>query len=173
MVNKAGGNGRIAVYAGTFDPITLGHIDVIKRALRIFNKIIVAITTNPRKVPLFTLEERVKLARESLAGLDNVEVESFDGLLVDYMKKKGAKTILRGLREVSDFSYEFQQAIINRKLYSEVDTVFIMTSPKYFYINSTIVKELVKLGACIKGFVPENVEIALRKKLLAKDDAKN
>ncbi|MCD6247597.1 MAG: pantetheine-phosphate adenylyltransferase [Candidatus Diapherotrites archaeon] len=165
MKNDAGDNGRIAVYAGTFDPITLGHVDVIKRAVRIFNRVIVAITTNPRKTPLFTVEERVQLAKDALAGIENVEVESFTGLLVNYMKRKGAKTILRGLREVSDFSYEFQQAIINRKLYNEVDTVFIMTSPEYFYINSTIVKELVKLGACVKGFVPENVEIALKKKL--------
>ncbi len=158
-------NAKLAVYAGTFDPITLGHIDVIKRAVRIFDKVIVAITTNPRKRPLFTLEERVKLAKEALASIENVEVESFTGLLVDYMKKKGARTILRGLREVSDFSYEFQQAIINRKLYEEVDTVFIMTSPKYFYINSTIVKELASLGACISDFVPANVEKALKEKL--------
>ena len=156
-------NAKIAVYAGTFDPITLGHIDVIKRASRIFDKVIVAITNNPRKVPFFSIKERVALAKDALAGMKNVEVESFTGLLVDYMKRKNARVILRGLREVSDFSYEFQQAIINRKLYKKVDTVFIMTSPRYFYVNSTIVKELAAMGACIKQLVPENVEKALIK----------
>lgn len=155
---------KIAIYPGTFDPITLGHIDVIERACRIFDRVIVAITNNPRKSQLFTIEERIKLAKDALGKIKNVEVDSFTGLLVEYMKSRNARTILRGLREVSDFSYEFQQAIINRKLYENVDTVFIMTSPKYFYVNSTIVKELASMGACIKELVPPNVEKALFEK---------
>ncbi|MEM4662421.1 MAG: pantetheine-phosphate adenylyltransferase [Candidatus Diapherotrites archaeon] len=151
-------NPKVAVYPGTFDPITYGHIDVIERASKIFDKVIVAVTNNPRKQPLFTVEERVTLAKEALKHIPNIEVDSFEGLLVNYMKSKKAKTVLRGLREMSDFSYEFQQAIINRKLYEEIDTVFIMTSPKYFYINSSVVKELASLGACIKELVPPVVE---------------
>lgn len=158
-------NLKVAVYPGTFDPITLGHIDVIKRACGIFDKVIVAITDNPRKVSLFSIEERKKLAKVALARIKNAEVDSFRGLLVDYMKRKKTSIIIRGLREVSDFSYEFQQAIINRKLYEKVDTVFIMTSPKYFYVNSSIVKELASMGACIRELVPRNVEKALFEKL--------
>ncbi|MCX8189767.1 MAG: pantetheine-phosphate adenylyltransferase [Candidatus Diapherotrites archaeon] len=159
---------RVAVYPGTFDPITLGHIDVIKRASNIFDKVIVAITNNPRKQPVFTVEERVRMARDALAYIKNVEVDSFDGLLVNYMIKRGAKAIVRGLREMSDFSYEFQQAIINRKLCEDIDTVFIMTSPKYFYVNSSTVKELASMGACLKDLVPENVQETLYKKFKAR-----
>lgn len=158
---------NIAVYPGTFDPITLGHIDVIERASNIFDKVVVAITNNPRKQPLFRVEERVEMAIGALAHLKNVEVDSFQGLLVNYMKKKGAKAIVRGLREMSDFSYEFQQAIINRKLCEDIDTIFIMTSPKYFYVNSSIVKELAAMGACLKELVPENVEKKLCEKFKA------
>ncbi|MEM4598140.1 MAG: pantetheine-phosphate adenylyltransferase [Candidatus Diapherotrites archaeon] len=158
---------NIAVYPGTFDPITLGHIDVIERASNIFDRVVVAITNNPRKQPLFRVEERVEMAVGALAHLKNVEVDSFQGLLVNYMRKKGAKAIVRGLREMSDFSYEFQQAIINRKLCEDIDTIFIMTSPKYFYVNSSIVKELAAMGACLKELVPENVEKKLCEKFKA------
>ena len=159
---------RAVVYAGTFDPITLGHIDVIKRALKMFDSVIVAITTNPAKKPLFSLEERVRLARESLKGIDGVEVESFTSLLVDYVKRKNTSLILRGLRELSDFEHEFQQALINRKLYPKADTVFVMTSPRYFYVSSSMVREISSLGGSVKEFVPAPVEAALEKKFACK-----
>ena len=155
---------RSVVYAGTFDPITNGHIDVIKRALKMFDSVIVAVTTNPKKKLLFSVEERVRLARESLKGLNGAVAESFSGLLVDYLKKKNAHTILRGLRELSDFEHEFQQALMNRRLYPECDTVFVMTDAKYFYVNSSVVKEIASLGGSVNGFVPKPVEAALRKK---------
>lgn len=160
---------KIVVYAGTFDPITNGHIDVIKRALKIFDSVIVAITTNPKKEVLFSLEERVHLARESLKGLRGVRVESFSGLLVDYLKKKNAGIILRGLRELSDFEFEFQQALMNRSLCPEVDTVFVMTSAKYLYVSSSLVKEIALLGGRVKECVPKPVETALRKKFAKKE----
>jgi len=155
------------VYAGTFDPITLGHIDVIKRALRVFDSIILAITDNPRKKPLFSLNERIFLTEKALKELKikNVKVKSFNGLLVDFMKKNNLKIILRGLREVSDFEVEFQQAIVNKKLNNEIDTFFIMTDKKYFYLSSTLVKELALFNADLKEFVPKTIEKALKEKL--------
>ncbi|MEM0359859.1 MAG: pantetheine-phosphate adenylyltransferase [Candidatus Diapherotrites archaeon] len=155
---------RIAVYAGTFDPITNGHIDIIKRALKMFDSVIIAITTNPKKTPLFSLEERVAMAKASTKNLQGVSVESFSGLLVDYLKKKKAHTILRGLRALSDFEYEFQQALMNRKMLPEADTVFIMTSPKYFYVSSSVVKEIASLGGSLCECVPKPVEKALKAK---------
>lgn len=155
---------RTVVYAGTFDPITDGHTDLVKRALRVFDSVIVAVARNPEKEPLFSLEERVQLARQSLKGVRNVKVEPFSGLLVDYLKEKGRFVILRGLRELSDFELEFQQALMNRRLYPECDTVFVMTDAKYFYVNSSVVKEIASLGGNINGFVPKPVEAALRKK---------
>ncbi len=152
-----------AVYAGTFDPVTLGHLDVIKRGAELFDELIVGVTNNINKKPLFSLKTRVKLIRDSV-GLDNVRVESFNGLLVDFCKKKKINTILRGLREVSDFSNEFQLAMINRKLAPKIDSVFVMTSPEFFYLNSSTVKEIALKKGSLKGLVSKNVEKALKKK---------
>lgn len=165
MVNMAE---RSVVYAGTFDPITMGHVDVVKRALKMFDLVIVAVTTNPAKKPLFSLDERVALAKSSLKGFQRVKVESFSGLLVDYLKKKGIRTILRGLRELSDFEYEFQQALVNRQLYREADTVFVMTSAKYFYVSSSLVKEIAKFNGDLDECVPKPVKKALQAKFLVK-----
>jgi len=156
---------KIAVYPGTFDPITLGHLDVIKRASKLFDKVIVAVTNNPAKKPLFSIKERVELIKEAASGLP-VEVDSFSGLLVDYLKKKKVKIILRGLRELSDFTSEFQQAIINRKLDNGIETVLVITDAKYFYLNSTMVKEIASMGGELKCFVPKTVEKALKKKFM-------
>ena len=155
---------RTAIYPGTFDPITLGHIDIVQRAIKLFDTVIVAVTTNPQKKPLFSLNERVALAKGALAGLPCVEVDSFNGLLVKYAQEKKCNIILRGLREMSDFEKEFQQAIVNRKIAGSIETAFIMTSAKYFYLNSTMVKEIAAMHGQIDCFVPKNVEAALRKK---------
>ena len=156
------------IYAGTFDPVTLGHLDVIKRALNMFDRVIVAITTNSEKKPLFSLNERVGLVKQCTRDLKGVHVESFNGLLVDYAKRKRVNVILRGLRELSDFEYEFQQAIINRKLAPSIETVFIATSPRYFYLNSTAVKEIASFKGKIDCFVAPVVEKALKKKFSGK-----
>jgi pantetheine-phosphate adenylyltransferase len=155
---------KIAIYPGTFDPITNGHVDLIQRGLRIFDKIIVAVAENPKKAPLFTAEERVKMAEEAVKGLGNVKVESFDGLLMDYAREKGAKAIIRGLRAVSDFEYELQMALMNRRLDQEIETVFMMPSEEYSYLTSSIVKEVASLKGSTKGLVPEAVEKEFRKK---------
>ncbi len=155
---------RTAIYPGTFDPITLGHVDIVQRALKLFDKIVVAVTSNPQKKSMFSLKERVSLTRKSFAKFPSVEVDSFDGLLVDYAKKRNCNVILRGLRELSDFEHEFQHAIVNRKLAGSIETVFIMTSAKYFYLNSTVVKEIALLHGKLDCFVPKAVEEALRKK---------
>ncbi len=157
-------NARIAVYAGTFDPVTLGHLDVIERAMRLFDKVIIAITTNPKKKPLFSLRERIALVRECTKGIQGISVEGFAGLLVDFLRKKKAKVILRGLRELSDFETEFQQAIINRKLAPSIETVFVVTNSKYFYLNSTAVKEIASMGGSIECMVAKPVEKAFKKK---------
>ncbi len=154
-----------AVYAGTFDPVTFGHLDVVGRALGLFEELIVLVAKNPRKEPLFSAEERVELLEKALAGKKNVKVEAFDGLLVDYLKEKGLKFVVRGLREMIDFGNEFQQAITNKKLNPEIETIFLMTSPKYFYLNSTLVKEVVKFGGPAGEFVPKEVEEALKNKM--------
>jgi len=156
---------KTVVYAGTFDPITNGHIDVVERALKIFDSVIVAVTTNSRKEPLFSLKERVELTKQSLKGMQAVKVESFNGLLVDYLKEKKVDIILRGMRELSDFEFEFQQALINRKLDPEVDTVFVITSPKYFYVSSSLVKEIAEFdNTKLSDCVPIAVKKALEKK---------
>ncbi|MBN1941178.1 MAG: pantetheine-phosphate adenylyltransferase [Candidatus Diapherotrites archaeon] len=156
---------RVAVYPGTFDPITFGHMDVINRALELFDKLIIGVSTHPNKIPLFSLEERKKLVADSVKGLSKAEVDSFDGLLVDFCKKKHAATMIRGLRALSDFESEFQRATINRKLSPNLDTVFVMTSDKFFYLNSSIVKELALFGGKIDCLVPKHVEKALKQKL--------
>ncbi|WP_457570658.1 pantetheine-phosphate adenylyltransferase [Desulfovulcanus sp.] len=153
---------RIAIYPGTFDPLTNGHVSLVKRGLNLFDLIIVAIAYDSPKDTLFTLEERVDMAREVFAGRPEVRVESFDGLLIEYARKKHAKAVLRGLRAVSDFEYEFQMALMNRRLDHNIQTVFLMTDYKWLYISSTIIKDVAKLGGDIHGLVPEVVE----KKLL-------
>jgi len=153
---------KTAVYPGTFDPITNGHLDVIKRALKIFDKVIIAVLENEKKQPIFSAAERIEMIKEATKDLD-VEVESFDGLLVNFLKKKNASIIIRGMRAMSDFDYEFQMAIANKKM-GEAETIFIVTDKEYFYLNSRLVKELARLGGPLGGLVTKNVEEALRKK---------
>jgi len=155
---------RIAIYPGTFDPITNGHIDVLKRAILLFDKVIVTIAQNAAKSPLFTIEERLEMIRECVKGLENVEVDSFQGLVVDYARRKGACAIIRGLRAVSDFEFELQMALMNRKLAHELVTVFLMPNEKYVYLNSTIVKEVARFGGDVSAFVPPLVERKLKEK---------
>jgi len=155
---------KIVIYPGTFDPVTFGHLDVIERALQLFDKVVIAVTTKPDKKPLFSLGERVSLLKKCVAGLGRVEVESFSGLLVDYLKKKQVRIIIRGLRELSDFEQEFQQATVNRKLSPDIETVFVVTSPKFFHLNSTVVKEVASMNGRVDCFVPKHVELALKKK---------
>jgi pantetheine-phosphate adenylyltransferase len=145
---------KSAIYPGTFDPLTNGHLSIINRALKIFDKLVVAILTNPQKTTLFTLDERIYMIKEVLKGKPNIEVESFDGLLVDYVVQKKTNIIIKGLRALSDFEYEFQMAIMNRKLNREIQSVFLMTDYRWFYISSTIIKEAARFGGEINGLVP-------------------
>jgi pantetheine-phosphate adenylyltransferase len=154
---------KIAILPGSFDPITNGHLDVIKRALKIFDKVIIAIGENPEKKCLFSLKERIDMIKTSTSKL-NVDVEHFNGLLVDYAKKKKANAIVRGLRAVSDFDYEFQSALMNRKLCRDIETIFIMTRGMYSYLSATIVKEAARLGADLNGMIPKVVEQKLKRK---------
>jgi pantetheine-phosphate adenylyltransferase len=156
---------RIAIYPGTFDPITNGHLDIVQRAARIFDKVIVAAGDNPRKKTLFSLKERAHLISESVKEIANVEVDTFRGLLVQYAKKKKAKAVIRGLRAVSDFDYEFQMALLNRKLAPDLETVYLMPSEEYTYINSSIVKEVAYFGGRLDGFLPPFVARALADKI--------
>jgi len=156
---------RIAIYPGTFDPITNGHLDIVKRASQLFDKIIVAVSDNPHKSPLFSLEQRRRLVQETVVGLKNVDVDVFDGLLVEYAKGRGASALIRGLRAVSDFEFEFQMALMNRKLMPELETVYLMPSEEYTYINSTIVKEVARLGGSVDCFLPPVVAKALKEKV--------
>jgi len=155
---------RIAVYPGTFDPITNGHLSVVNRGLKLFDKLIIAILNNPQKAPLFTLDERIYMIKESLKGKTNIEVESFDGLLVDYVANKNSNIILKGLRALSDFEYEFQMALMNRKLDRKIQSVFLMTDYKWFYISSTIIKEAARFGGDISGLAPKLVCKKLKEK---------
>jgi pantetheine-phosphate adenylyltransferase len=159
---------KICVYPGSFDPVTNGHIDIIQRAARMFDKVIVAVVANPNKQPAFTLEDRAAFLKRVLSDMDNVEVDSFSGLLIDYMHVKKASVIIRGLRAVSDFEHEFQMALMNKKLDDNIETIFMMTSGQYSYLSSSMVKEVAGLGGCIKGLVPDEIlpEVvrALRKK---------
>jgi pantetheine-phosphate adenylyltransferase len=145
---------KSAIYPGTFDPLTNGHLSIINRALKIFDKLVVAILTNPQKTTLFTLDERIYMIKEVLKGKPNIEVESFDGLLIDYVVQKKTNVIIKGLRALSDFEYEFQMAIMNRKLNREIQSVFLMTDYRWFYISSTIIKEVARFGGEINGLVP-------------------
>lgn len=156
--------GKAAVYPGTFDPITNGHLSIVNRALKIFDKLIIAILNNPQKQPLFTLEERISMIEGIFKGKPNVEVDSFDGLLVDYVVEKKTNVVLRGLRALSDFEYEFQMALMNRKLNREVQSVFLMTDYKWFYTSSTIIKEAAQYNGDVSGLVPSHVNALLKKK---------
>ena len=155
---------RIAVYPGSFDPVTNGHIDVIERALKIFDKVIVAVGDNPGKKPLFSSRERVDMLKESTNHLKNLEIDNFSGLLLDYAKSKNSKIIIRGLRAVSDFEFEFQRALLNRVVDSDTETVFIMTKENYVYLNSSIIKEIAMFNGKVTGLVPKIVEKRLREK---------
>ena len=155
---------KTAVYPGSFDPVTNGHIDVIERALKIFDKVIVTVGDNPEKKSTFTIEERMDMLRESTKDIKNVEIDSFSGLLLDYVKNKNSKIIIRGLRAVSDFEFEFQRALMNRVVDNEIETIFIMTKEHYVYLNSSIVKEMAMFGGKLNGLVPEIVEKKLKEK---------
>jgi pantetheine-phosphate adenylyltransferase len=157
----------IAVYPGSFDPITNGHVDIIERGARLFDRIIVAILLNLDKKPLFNVPERVEIARETFRAHTNVEVDTFDGLLVDYVRRRKAQVIVRGLRAVSDFEFEMQMALMNRRLSGDVETVFMMPAEPYTYVSSRLVKEVVALGGSVAGLVPPGVEARLRDKQLA------
>jgi pantetheine-phosphate adenylyltransferase len=155
---------RRAIYPGTFDPVTYGHMDIIKKAKDLFDEIIVTVAVNPTKNPLFTLQERLDLLNESLRDYENVYVDSFNGLIVDYARQVGAISIIRGLRAVSDFEYEFQMALMNRKLATDVTTVFLIPHEKYTYLNSTIVRNLASLQSDVSDFVPPAVQSAMKEK---------
>jgi len=154
----------LAVYPGSFDPLTNGHVDIIARGARLFDRIIVAILLNAEKAPLFSVAERVDIAREVFKGRPNVEVDTFDGLLVDYVERRHAQVIVRGLRAVSDFEFEFQMALMNQRLNSNIETVFMMPAEKYTYISSRLIKEVFSLGGRVSGLVPDLVEERLREK---------
>ena len=156
---------QAAIYPGTFDPVTNGHIDLIKRAQEIFSEVIVAVAANPQKAPLFNVQERVAMLKKATAGLSNIEVVGFDGLVVDFARERRAKVLVRGLRMVSDFEYEFQMALTNRKLSPDVETIFLMPHESYSYLSSKLLKEAASLGANLSSFVPDFVEIALKEKL--------
>ncbi len=161
------GNKKIGIYPGTFDPITNGHLDIIKRALKLFDLVIVAVGENPYKKTLFSMEERLYLIREAIKEIpenNRIEVESFSGLLVDFAKKKSACAIIRGLRAVSDFEYEMQLALMNRKLSNNIDTVFLLTSLKWIFLSSSIIKEVARFGGKVDDLVPKIVAEKLKEK---------
>ena len=155
----------LAVYPGSFDPLTNGHVDIIMRGARLFDRIIVAILVNLEKSPLFTVGERVEIARAVFKTLPNVEVDTFDGLLVDYVQRRQAQVIVRGLRALSDFEYEFQMALMNQRLNGRIETVFMMPAEQYTYISSRLIKEVFSLGGRVHGLVPDTVEERLREKV--------
>jgi len=155
---------RTAIYPGTFDPITNGHIDLVKRGMRIFDEVIIAIATAQKKQPLFTISERLRLIKDAVRGLKNVKVEAFSGLLVEYVESKKGVAVIRGLRAVSDFEYELQMALMNRRLDRNIETVFMMPSEEYTFLTSTIIKEVASFGGSVKGLVPEAIEKALKEK---------
>jgi pantetheine-phosphate adenylyltransferase len=156
---------RTAIYPGSFDPLTNGHLDVIERAVKLFDRVIVAVAKNESKHPLFTMQERLDLVRRSVRHLPNVEADSFDCLLVDYVEKRSAQAIVRGLRAVSDFEFEFQLALMNRKLNERIETIFMMPKDTYTFLSSRIIKEIGRLGGDVSSFVPAHVRTALIKKL--------
>ncbi len=161
---------RIAIYPGSFDPLTNGHVDIIQRGSRLFERIVVGVLINLEKAPLFTVPERVAIAREVFRSWPNVEVDTFDGLLVDYARSKHASVIVRGLRAVSDFEYELQMALTNRDFAPEVETLFVMPSLQYSYVSSKLIRESVKLGADVSHLIPPFVQDDLRARLKAQDE---
>lgn len=156
---------KTAIYPGTFDPVTYGHIDLIKRASRIFDRVIVAVAHSKSKGTLFSVSERVSLLKGSIKGIKNVVIEDFDGLVVDYVKRSGSNVMVRGLRMISDFEYEFQMALTNRKLAEDIETIFMMPHEDYSYVSSKLIKEAAALGASLGNFIPKEVEAALKRKL--------
>jgi len=157
--------GLIAVYPGSFDPITRGHVDIINRAKKFFDRFTIAVAVNPRKRPFFTIQERLEMIKEVFADDPKIEVEAFEGLLVDYLAKKGANIVIRGLRALSDFEYEFQMALTNRKLYPEAETFFLMTSEPFIYLSAAMVKEIARFGGNVECMVPPQVAKRLRAKI--------
>jgi pantetheine-phosphate adenylyltransferase len=158
--------GVTAIYPGSFDPITNGHLDVIQRCCNLFDSVIVALLLNTAKTPLFSIEERVEMLRQVTSPWENVEIDTFDGLLVEYARRKKAQAIVRGIRAVSDYEYEFQMALMNRRLDDSIETVFMMPAESYSYLSSRLVKEVSLLGGSVAGLVPPIVEAALAKKIL-------
>ena len=154
----------LAVYPGTFDPITNGHVDILRRSLKIFDRVVVALAENVRKAPLFSIDERRKLIADALGGDARLEVDAFQGLLADYCRRRGASVVIRGLRALADFEYEFQSAHMNRRLAPDVETLFLMTSEESFYVSSSLVKEVALMGGDVSGLVPAGVVAALAEK---------
>lgn len=163
---------RRAIYPGSFDPITNGHLDVIQRAAKLFDEVIVAVAFNEQKSSLFSVEERVALIQRAAADVPNIRIARFDGLLVDFARQQQASAVVRGLRAISDFEFEFQMALMNRKLEPEIETIFMMPAEKYTYISSRIVKEIARLGGDVTAFVPATVAEALQKQLHESNSAK-
>jgi len=159
-----------AIYPGSFDPVTYGHIDLIKRAGEIFSEVVVAVAHNAHKNPLFSVKDRVEMLQKATAGIMNVTVEHFDGLVIDYAKKQKSHILIRGLRMISDFEYEFQMALTNRKLAPGIETIFLMPQESYCYLSSKLLKEAASLGADLSSFVPDFVEAALKEKLRDRDN---
>jgi len=155
---------RTVIYPGSFDPLTNGHLDVIQRAAKLFDRIIVAVANNERKKPVFSLEERLSLVRDALTHIPHAEADSFDGLLVDYVHRRSGSAIIRGLRAVSDFEFEFQLALMNRKLNEDIETIFMMPKDTLTFLSSSIVKEISRLGGDVSSFVPAHVQAALKTK---------
>jgi len=155
---------RTAIYPGSFDPLTNGHLDVIERATKLFDRVVVAVAKNEGKKPLFTLKERVDLVTRGIKHLPGVEVDSFDNLLVDYVEQRGARAVVRGLRAISDFEFEFQLALMNSKLNEKIETIFMMPKDTYTFLSSRIVKEIARLGGDVGAFVPAHVQSALKRK---------
>ena len=157
---------KIAICPGSFDPITKGHIDIIERTSKLFDKVYAVVMVNPSKVPTFTTEERIEMIRQTTSHIPNVEVESYAGLIADYAKEKGACTLVKGLRAVTDFEYEFQQALTNKKLNPELETLFMVTNQEYMYLSSTIVRQIANFGGDISQFVPPEIKDKLVEKMV-------
>jgi pantetheine-phosphate adenylyltransferase len=155
---------RTVIYPGSFDPLTNGHLDIVQRAAKLFDHVVVAVAKSEAKGPLFGMEERLDLVNQSIRGMANVSAETFDGLLVDYVEQRGGQAVIRGLRAVSDFEFEFQLALMNRKLNERVETIFMMPKDTYTFLSSRIVKEIARLGGDVSAFVPPQVGLLLRKK---------
>jgi pantetheine-phosphate adenylyltransferase len=157
---------KIAICPGSFDPITKGHVDIIERTSKLFDKVYAVVMVNPAKKPTFTTEERVDMIKKCTAHLENVEAESFEGLIADYARQKDAHTLVKGLRAVTDFEYEFQQALTNKKLNSDLETLFMVTNQEYMYLSSTIVRQIAEFGGDIEQFVPHEIKDELIKKMV-------